>query len=111
MRLMIALLTLLSFPVAHADDKYIATTDGKVTISCLCIAATSLCQSKLFDSLAGKERFDWAQEGFTKKGQRYNLNEACYRKRNVDGRGEGLCCEVPGDEKQTIKRMFRGTVN
>jgi hypothetical protein len=93
-----------------ADDKYKAATDGKVTIACTCVAGGTACQSKLFDSLSGSERFQWNQTGYTKKGAVYNLDEACYRKRDVKGAGDSLCCEVPGDEQLTIKNLFRGSV-
>ena len=40
-----------------------------------------------------------------------DLNELCYRKRDVDKLGDGLCCEAAGDESHTIEKTFRGRVD
>jgi hypothetical protein len=36
-----------------------------------------------------------------------DLSELCYRKRDVAKHGDGLCCEIPGDVKGSV-RFFWG---
>jgi len=107
----VVFIVMLSYvPMGRADGSFTAPADAKILVQCECVAATTGCQSKVFDSLSGKQRVAWTQEAQAKKGVVYNLNQLCYRKRDVKGAGDELCCEVPGDETATTKNLFRGTV-
>lgn len=99
---------LVALPLATAEDKYVATKDGPISVQCRCVVANPGCQSKLFDAITGQERFEWTSPASTKKGKEYNLDQFCYRKRDVSGQGDGLCCEVPGNEEKSIQNLFRG---
>ncbi len=92
-----------------AESAYIAGKTGNIVVGCACVLAVSGCQSNLIDSVAGKQRQTWTQDAAVLAGQSYDLNEACYRKRNISGFGGGLCCEIPGDEQETVRKLFRGT--
>lgn len=112
LRIYILLSLTLSSPLSIAEENFLPPKDGKIEVACRCVAkSTPLCQLKLFDAIAGQERYEWTQENYVKKGKATNLDEACYRKRDVEKRGDGMCCEVPGDESKTIKNMFRGAPN
>ncbi|HQU81110.1 MAG TPA: hypothetical protein PLU47_16780 [Azonexus sp.] len=95
-------------PLATADDQYVAKQDGPINVHCRCAVANPGCQSKVFDAIAGQERFEWTSPASTKKGTKYNLDHFCYRKRDVSGAGDGLCCEIPGNEKKSVQNLFRG---
>ncbi len=81
--------------------------NGKRNIECLCVAATSGCQLKVFDALAGSQRHTWVYEISTRKGATVDLTEICYRKRDVEKLGDGLCCEA-SDPGESMKRFFSG---
>jgi hypothetical protein len=100
---------LLVSPSSASAEQVTFQKDGKANVQCQCVLATTGCQSKLFSSLAGKEIHSWHQEINVKKNMRLNLNEVCYRKRNVDKLGDGLCCTTQ-DETKNIDKLFRGTV-
>ena len=99
-----------SVTVAFAEDKYVAATDGVAKVNCICVVAISGCQSKLVDALGGKERHTWTQDAFVKGGATHNLDQLCFRKRDVAGAGAGLCCEIPNNEPESTKSMFRGAI-
>ena len=96
--------------VARADTAYVATRDGDVSIQCMCIARSAGCDRRFFDAASGGNRVSWSQPAHLLGGHSYNLDELCYRKRDVDGGGAGLCCET-SDEKSAIEHLFRGKVN
>lgn len=69
---------------------------GQSLIHCACVAKTiggAACRYKVVDGLSGKERPDWWQEVHHEAGNEVDLSMACWRKRNVDTHGAGLCCE------------------
>ena len=88
--------------------QYVAKQDGDIKIACTCILATAGCQSKVLDALAGKQRVTWIQSASMKKSASYILGQLCYRKRNVDGLGGGLCCE--GSNEAESLKLFRGEI-
>src|SRR5262245_35855366 len=79
---------------------------GKANIKCECVLATSGCESKIFAALAGNQLHSWHYEISVKKDMRLNLNKVCYRKRDVEEQGAGLCC-TSRDETKTIELLFR----
>jgi hypothetical protein len=92
---------------ASAAANYTADADQKVEVSCACVLATSLCELKVFDQLSGAQRQTWTQSNFAKAGVPIDLSAACYRKRDADTGGQGLCC-VGTEEHSTIERLFKG---
>lgn len=84
--------------------------NGKANIQCQCVLATTGCQSKVLWNVAGKEVHTWHQEISVKQNMRLDLNDVCYRKRDVAKQGEGLCCST-NSESETIEKLFRGTVS
>jgi hypothetical protein len=91
-----------------ADTAYVATSDGDVRLKCICVLAKPGCESKFFDAIQGSERISWIYTIHVRAAHSYNLNELCYRKRDVDSMGSGLCCSS-NDEAASIERLFRGT--
>lgn len=83
--------------------------DEAITVKCECLAAFSLCELEVFASAAGKPKHSWTQTNYLKKGVKADLNAACYRKRDVAGQGDGLCCSFTGNQAKTISNLFRGT--
>jgi hypothetical protein len=97
-----------SFPlIAFADTAYVAKADGDIEIGCVCAAGFPGCETTLFDALNSKQRITWTQKASMLAGKTYNLDQLCYRKRDEDGMGGGLCCKGAGEE-DSIKRLFRG---
>jgi hypothetical protein len=94
---------------ASADTAYTATQDGDALIHCMCAAAKPGCAIKFFDTVSGSERLAWTQRASLLAGHTYNFDEMCYRKRTEPGLGNGVCCEAL-DEKGSIERLFRGTI-
>jgi len=99
-----AVIALLGFVVASApagagDEKPIRSPftpprDGQANAHCVCVAATTGCSSKLLSSLIGDPDHDWWQTIHLTAGKDVDLGLACFRKRDVDGKGAGLCCEL-----------------
>ena len=107
-----ALAVMAAAPLALAETEYEAKANEQIMIGCTCVLATSgLCDRAVWDDLAGSQRHSWNQPASVLAGKHYNLDELCYRKRDMDMHGGGLCCETVGDEAGTIKRLFRGSVN
>ena len=78
-------------------------------LDCQCILATSGCNFALFDEAAGKPRHTWYQD-FTPPGGQSTLHDralACWRKRDVQGSGDGLCCQLNNNESDA-DRYFKG---
>ena len=97
--------------LAHANSVVIPDA-GKHSLKCDCILATTGCASNLFFKLAGSQIHTWQQDFHTPKVN-YKVDEgilakACYRKRNVDKQGDGLCCEPLNDN--AISKYFRGNI-
>jgi hypothetical protein len=104
----LALASVAVVPLLSADDAYVAEKDGTIQIGCACVVGFAGCELKLFDELRDKPRQTWTQPANVKAGTKYNLDQLCYRKRDVDEGGEGLCCTA-ANEEDSIKRLFRGT--
>lgn len=85
------------------------STDADIT--CTCIAATSMCNFKLYDEAAGKPRITWAQKAYQNPAlpplSSKDLAEACWRKRDANPGGEGLCCAMDNNESDA-SRYFKG---
>lgn len=82
--------------------------DQKISVDCTCVlAVTPLCEFKLVDKLSGSQRQSWTQTNFAKAGVAVDLNAACYRKRDADDGGQGLCCEGT-DVNSTTEKLFKG---
>jgi len=110
-RLVLAPILLAVIPGTGAlgDSKPVtASSSGNAFISCVCVLATSGCPLKRFDELAGSPRQSWVQPAAVLEGHTYDVSLLCYRQRDVQGRGEGLCCQLDGDEKDV--RYFSGSL-
>jgi hypothetical protein len=102
-------IAVLPLSVAVGDSNLVkVNATGKARIACVCIVSTSGCALKRFDEIAGKPRKTWIQEAHVIQGHEYDASLLCYRKRDVQGHGEGLCCEVNRDERDL--RFFFGKV-
>lgn len=92
------------------ESPHVAGFTGAALIHCHCVAATSGCKSAFFWRLAGSPTHDWWQEVHLVEGKEVDLTAACYRKRDVEKLGHGLCCPV--DEKdgkpdeEMLKKFF-----
>ena len=96
--------------VVSADTGYMPTIDGDVSLNCACVVGYAGCEKKFWDTIQGSERHSWSYSIHVQAGHTYNLDELCYRKRDVDKMGDGLCCTT-SDEKTSIENLFRGTVD
>lgn len=81
--------------------------EGVKNVECACIVATSGCRSRILDGMAGKVRHTWIQEIHVARGMSLDLTDVCYRKRDADKMGEGLCCAAD-KEADTITKFFYG---
>jgi hypothetical protein len=81
-------------------------------LHCTCVVGTSACPLKKFDEIAGKPRHDWRQQ-FTPPSADNDTPHtralACWRKRDADKLGDGLCCSLDGNENDA-DRYFHGDV-
>lgn len=86
-----------------------AAKNGEILIECACVmpSGTALQCSGLRVFDVGRPRHQWRQSVHGKKGTQVNLSEACYRKRDAEGMGSGLCCEASARE---VNRLFAGKV-
>lgn len=80
---------------------------GELYVGCACVAATSGCKSRLLAALAD-QKVTWTQVGSAREGATIDLTEWCFRRRDVAGHGEGLCCSA-GDEYSANAPMFQGS--
>jgi hypothetical protein len=70
------------------------TKDGTAAVQCVCVVASSGCKSALYDALNESQRHTWGIDVFGKFGEVTDVRLSCYRKRDVDKLGNGLCCSV-----------------
>ena len=86
----------------------VITPDKDETIStfCECLEAFSGCELELIASATGKPSHSWYQTNYLMKGVEADLNVACYRKRDSDGMGDGLCCTVANSEAKSISKLY-----
>jgi hypothetical protein len=82
--------------------------DGRRNITCACIAATSGCASRFFHAASGSQRREWVSTANARRGRKLDLTMYCYRKRDVAGEGDGLCC-LGSNESESLK-MFHGAL-
>lgn len=86
------------------------SSTAKELLACECISAESGCSFSVFDQAAGKPRKNWVQEYSPVPGRDTSSSDmamACWRKRNTDAGGQGLCCEMDNDDRDA-KRYFKG---
>lgn len=104
----------LTFVVGAALSTYVHAevvtfdADGRRNITCTCIAATSGCISRFFDAASGSQRREWVSTANARKGAKLDLTMYCYRKRDVAGEGDGLCCQ--GSNEPESLKMFHGAL-
>lgn len=101
----VATIVFLGFVVASvpagADDPkpmkspFTPSQDGQAQAHCVCVAATTGCLSMVLWKLEGKPSHDWWQTIHLTAGKEVDLGLACYRKRDVDDKGAGMCCVLP----------------
>jgi hypothetical protein len=98
-------------PTSSLADPHVVTLakDGTAYIDCTCIAATSACVSSIGDALGGKERFKWTSTGAAKAGASVDISDLCWRRRNNDLEGQGLCCSLNNDQRDV--RFFWGELS
>lgn len=104
--LLIVSVPLLPISVFAAEMTF--DTDGSRNVSCACIVATSGCTSRFLDAVSGSQRHEWVSTAYARKGGRLDLTLYCYRKRDVVGEGQGLCCQA-SNEAESLG-MFEGTL-
>jgi hypothetical protein len=86
---------------------------GTWNIECMCIipdGGVEVCSRlKTWDLAAGQPRHTWPQTvtGPGQTNKEIDLSSACYRKRDVDGMGGGLCCSKTDSE---ASKYFVGKV-
>jgi len=89
-------------------DNYTPDTDNHKTFECKCVIDSTGCQSKFITELSKNSIHTWYQSGYFKKGETTNLNELCYRNRDVFG--GGLCC-TNDKEYNSITELFNGSID
>jgi hypothetical protein len=70
------------------------TESGEFNVQCACVLATSGCSLELLWKAGGAQLHEWSQDASLVAGKSTDISAACYRKRDVDKLGAGLCCEV-----------------
>jgi hypothetical protein len=98
-------------PTVSLADPHVVTfdRDGTAFIDCTCAAATSACASAVGDALGGKQRFKWTSTGSAKAGVSVDISELCWRRRNGDSEGQGLCCVLNNDQSDV--RFYWGELS
>lgn len=90
------------------ESPYVPNFTGVALVHCYCIAATSGCSSNFFWRTAGSPVHDWWQEGhFIEGKETTDLAPACFRKRDVEKLGNGLCCSVDEKDGKPDEAMLR----
>lgn len=102
---------LIAFAIAFVvHDGVLAEENKEHKLECICIAATSMCNFKLFDEAAGKPRVTWLQTIYENPAKPLTKEDkalACWRKRDAPKHGGGLCCSLDRDERDAT-RYFKG---
>lgn len=86
---------------------HVADFSGEGRIHCYCIAGTSGCSREFFWRVAGLPTNDWWQDVNLVSGKAADLTAACFRKREVKGLGNGLCCSVDEKDGKPDDEMMR----
>ncbi len=81
---------------------------GTLYVQCECLVAFPACQSEILSQIAGKPKQTWTQTGTVKKDVTLDLTHWCFRRRELDGPGVGICC-TNGDEYEDNMSLFQGT--
>jgi len=87
----------------------------KILISCECIQTSpaGLCSLNVFDKKAESPRYHWTNELYKPSNRNIShldLAKSCYRKRNVDTHGAGMCCDVLSPTDENIQEKFLGKI-
>jgi hypothetical protein len=85
-------------PKTKIISTYTFKKTGAAAVECGCVATADDCSLKIFDALKGKQRHTWTMDVFGKEGEQTDVRLACYRKRDADKMGAGLCCNVAEKE-------------
>lgn len=104
-------------PLAAADkiqplaNPYTPAFSGKARVHCYCVLLSGGCGYDFFT--AGVQTHNWWQQNSFTKSMAVDLAEACHRKRDVQGEGEGLCCPVDKKDSKPdtsmLHRFFAAT--
>lgn len=95
-------LSLLALALRHSYAAEVVETfdfDGKATIDCQCIPTGSFCGTRMQKAATDDARHSWSQTVYFRADKEVNFSRACWRKRDVDDLGSGLCCELHRDER------------
>jgi hypothetical protein len=65
---------------------------GDAKLHCACVTTRSGCDTKLSQPLAAESVHQWWQTLQVEAGESIDVAAACWRKRDVPGHGDALCC-------------------
>ena len=65
---------------------------GEARLHCACVTTRSGCDTKLSQPLAVESVHQWRQTLQVEAGENVDVSAACWRKRDVPGHGDALCC-------------------
>jgi hypothetical protein len=82
--------------------------EGVAEIHCKCVIGAPGCELKVVADLAGAH--EWHDSLSVRRGTKMNLKRFCYQRKEVRGRGDGLCCEIFGRSEESAERFFAGAV-
>ena len=68
------------------------TRAGDAKLHCACVTTRSGCDTKLSQPLAAESVHQWRQTLQVEAGESVDVAAACWRKRDVPGHGDALCC-------------------
>jgi hypothetical protein len=83
-------------------------------LACKCILALSGLCGHVIGNIGGADIVTWMQDFYVPPGgvNPSMLKHACYRKRNADNHGNGLCCDqAMGAEDEVIDKLFKGELS
>lgn len=86
---------------------YVSDFTGPAVMHCYCILATSGCKSNFFWKAAGSPVHNWWQDVHLIKDKETDLVSACFRKRDVEGLGNELCCPVNEENGKPDEAMMK----
>jgi hypothetical protein len=67
---------------------------GTYNVKCACVEGKTGCSKKFLWKASGEGLQTWYQDAELMASRAEDISAACYRKRDVDGLGDGLCCTV-----------------
>lgn len=98
------------------NNKLQAQDEVKRNLHCECVMAFIGCESKTFRALvehrAGEKlTYEWNQEFSKRKPTQEQLNLECWKKRNDNHYGDGLCCSNKNDnDERDAQILYEGTL-